>query len=586
MNRGDSASGADRQRFPASSSDDETTFTVATVLGRRVDQNPFRKPPTTDDSLAADRGVMQLRATASLVDSSDDESEAEEGDPMGRRHSASRFNSVYNELAANKHQSLPASFAKRKRTQTAGRSRVETLSSTLKTLAGGISGLSWDEADYRRRKQRPLVDIDINAGVPHIGRSLSLRDEIQPVQDQTQLCSELTRRLKRAEDENLLLRQENKMTGHYKRLLRIAEEATQTDVDAANERAESLSCELEDARRENASVQCELNAVRQVKDEALRQLQDTRAADGDSGLREDSTIRNGEDQKQLEALERKLGLREKELALSKETAERSVIAAETLAKSLDAANEERANKVEEINELRAEVLSLKEDKENLKLQVSHRQNDVEKLEKEVTRLKHDHSIRTRGLAEELQQARGDLASANSHIAETRSIIQAFVKENNALREAKEKYEATLRQLEDDWEQEKLYLRDQNKSSNVDDSSDSIPGTDLDQINTYGAEDLSGDSSSCIHMPAAAPDSSSKQLCFRATPREGTCRVCGRACASGVSVRECQCRNQDCKIWAHTSCLVNRKSVTKSLAFPGTPIPPERVILCRDGSFCK
>ena len=448
--------------------DDDETFTVATVLRHK---NPFRKP--TDDSSGADKeGAFQLRATASLMDSSDEESEAEcdhvgsresafslsyrqevvnfdEEDPSqtrrgGRRHSAERFNSVYSELAANEYQSLPASFAtKRKRTQGAVRPRV-TLSSTLKTLAVGISGLSWDEADYRRQKRRPLVDIDTNREVPPIGRSLSLQDE-KLVRDQTRQCSELSRRLKRAEDENHCLRQDNKMTGHYKRLLKIAEEATQNDIDAANERAYSLSRELE-------SVQCELRSVRQVKDEALRQIQYTRAT-VDSGVRrKDSLTSNDSDHKQLEAVERKLEVCEKELTLSKETAERSVIAAESLAKSLDAANEDRSKKEREIDELRDQVLSLREEASRRE---TARDSDVEKLEKEVARLKKDHSIRTRGLMEELQQAKGDLASANSLVAETRSIIQAFVKENNALR-------VTVRQLKDGWEREKPASRNQNR----------------------------------------------------------------------------------------------------------------------------
>ena len=566
LDRGGSAGGADRPHFSDASSDDDTCFTVATVLRGSDHGNPFRKP-TDGSSVSADLdgGVLQLRATASLMDSSDEESDAEcdhvgshesafslsdqqgvvsldddEYDTLdssltrrgGRRHSAERFNSIYSELAANKRQSLPASFAKRKRTETDGRSRVKTLSSTLKSLAAGISVRSWDEADGRRQRRRPLADIDMNTEVePRIGRSLNVRDEVQLKQDQTQLCAELKRRLKRAEEDNVRLRKESKMTDHYKRLLKIAEEATHSDADTANERAESLSRELEDARREAASVQCELNAVRQVKDEALRQLQDARAAGGDSDDHGKDSTRNDEDQKQLEAVERKLGDCEKELALSKETAKRSVIAAESLAKSLDAANVERA-------ELRAQVLSLKE--ENVKLQASHRET-----------------------------------------------VQALVKENHELRDAKEQHETALRQVKDDWEREKLFLRNQNNlSTSVGDSSiaNSPPGTGLGQINAYGAEDLSGDSNLRMHM-STAPDSSPKQLCFRAAPREGMCRVCDRACASGVSVRECQCGDRDCAIWVHTSCLANRKSVTKSLSHPGTPIPPERVILCR-GRFCQ
>lgn len=281
--------------------------------------------------------------------------------------------------------------------------------------------------------------------------------------------------------------------------------------------------------------------------------------------------------------------------------EDSRLEAEKLMSDLQAKREELENAISELNRTRKEKdLDEKEKESSLRVELQDKMDEMRGALQQIKDAERVRMGKTKLIEEELQWARDDLSTAYSKIAESeaamaslRCTMDELERENQSLRDLTKMMRETPKRWKMEWTEGTDGIEVAMNGT--------TPGTtQLDNINSLGAEDTSDSvlSDHVSKLPLMAilqrtPDSSSRQLSFAPadeamlTPDKENyppqlqteCALCFRPHRPNAATKRCQCGIDDCVKWAHATCLLNRKSVSKSVSHPGTPAPVLPMILC-------
>lgn len=330
-----------------------------------------------------------------------------------------------------------------------------------------------------------------------------------------------------------------------KEACRVAETkvaAARLEAVAANDRIESLSCQLRESHSESECLRHDLQVERQ-KSEKTAQVT-----------------------KQVES-------ELKRLKQEKEDAERERDSMKSRA------------------ELQDEIVEMRKALKDIRELERVRTKDARRMEAE---LRCAHTA--------LAKANSAAAETESQLANLRGAVETLQEENGSLRDQLRHTETPRNNhhsLKMEWEAGKegievvAALMDQNMTEAT-----TPRTTSFDQnINLLGAEE-GCDRTSKIPLKAAiqkTPDSSSRQLSFSSSTkgyptdekenrrntdeRQLKCALCFRPPRPNGTIKRCQCGRDDCNKWACASCLANVKSVSTAVSHPGTPGPSLPTIFC-------
>jgi hypothetical protein len=273
---------------------------------------------------------------------------------------------------------------------------------------------------------------------------------------------------------------------------------------------------------------------------------------------------------------------------------------EQLALDLQIKHEELEKSISELNRMRKEKdLDEKERESSLRVELQGKMDEMREALRQIRDVERVRMERTKLIETELQGTRNDLLNANSKVAESeaavtslRCTVDELQRENQSLRDLTE----MMRETPNRW---KMELTEGTDGIEVE-MNRRTPGTmPLDNINSLGAEDTANSdlSDHVSKLPLMAilqrtPDSSSRQLSFAPTEGISTpgkenhhpqmksdCALCYRPHMLNAAIKTCQCGRDDCIKWAHSTCILTRKSVSKSVSHPGTPAPVLPMVLC-------
>jgi hypothetical protein len=273
---------------------------------------------------------------------------------------------------------------------------------------------------------------------------------------------------------------------------------------------------------------------------------------------------------------------------------------EKLTLDLQLKHEELEKAISELNRMRKEKdLGEKERESILRVELQGKMDEMRDALRQIKDVEMVRIERTKVIEDELQGARDDLITANSKVAESeaamtslRCTVDELQRENQSLRDLTQ----MMRETPKRW---KMEFTEGTDGIEVEMNGTTPGATQLDNINSLGAEDTVGSdlSDQVSKLPLMAilqrtPDSSSRQLSFASTEAMSTpgkenhhpqmqskCALCCRPHVSSAAIKKCKCGRDDCIQWVHATCLLNRKSVSKSVSHPGTPAPVLPMVLC-------